>query len=149
MAIFRGSKILSVQYIQRKSYTFLDTHLCSALRYARYPTAKLWITEYGYDHVALEPTQDFFNRTAQFFDSTDYIERYSWFGAFRSNASNVGPNGAMLDEDGKLTSIGSWYLGGAETNNIPSAASSLHGNAGATTIALMVAGWIMTAILDF
>jgi hypothetical protein len=117
--------------------------------YARYPTAKLWITEYGYDHVALEPTQDFFNRTAQFFDGTDYIERYSWFGAFRSNASNVGPNGALLDADGKLTSIGSWYLGGAETNNIPSAASSLCENTGAITIALMVAGWVMTTMLEF
>ena len=35
----------------------------------------------------------------------------------------MGPNGAMLDTDGKLTSIGSWYLGGAATNNIPSMAS--------------------------
>jgi hypothetical protein len=117
--------------------------------YARYPTAKLWITEYRYDHVALEPTQDFFNRTAQFFDSTDYIERYSWFGAFRRNASNVGPNGALLDADGQLASIGSWYLGGAETNNIPSAASLLYENTGSITIALIVAGWIMITILEF
>jgi len=27
----------------------------------------------------------------------------------------------MLDQDGKLTDIGSWYLGGAATNNIPEA----------------------------
>jgi hypothetical protein len=117
--------------------------------YDRYPNAKLWIAEYRYDHVALEPTQDFFNRTAQFFDSTDYIERYSWFGAFRSNASTVGPNGALLDPDGKLTSIGSWYLGGAETNDFPSAASLLYGNTRVITIALVVVGWIMKTVLDF
>lgn len=33
--------------------------------------------------------------------------------------SNVGQNAAMLTEQGKLTDIGSWYLGGAATNNIP------------------------------
>lgn len=112
-------------------------------------TTATFQTEYGYANVGLEPTQDYFNKTAQFFDSTDYIERYSWFGAFRSNASNVGPNGCFLDDDGKLTSIGSWYLGGAETNNIPSAAPLLYGNIGAITFALIVAGWIMTAVLEF
>ena len=59
--------------------------------------------------------------------SADYVERYSWFGAFRSNASNVGPNGCMLTQDGKLTDIGSWYLGGAATNNVPSVASKIYG----------------------
>lgn len=33
--------------------------------------------------------------------------------------SNVGANSAMLTEKGKLTDIGSWYLGGVATNNIP------------------------------
>ena len=119
------------------------------MMYARYPTAKTLDHRVWIDHAALESTQDSFNRTAQFFDSTNYIERYSWFGAFRSNSSSVGPNGALLDADGQLTSIGSWYLGGAETNNIPSAASLLYGNTGSITIALIVAGWIMITILDF
>lgn len=47
------------------------------------------------------------------------ITHYSYFGAFRSDVSNVGPNVAFLTEEGKLTDIGSWYLGGAATNNIP------------------------------
>jgi hypothetical protein len=29
----------------------------------------------------------------------------------------------MLDENGKLTDIGSWYLGGAATGNIPESSS--------------------------
>ena len=28
----------------------------------------------------------------------------------------------MLDQKGQLTDVGSWYLGGVATNNIPSAA---------------------------
>jgi hypothetical protein len=30
----------------------------------------------------------------------------------------------MLTEEGKLTDIGSWYLGGAATNNIPHKAAA-------------------------
>jgi len=32
----------------------------------------------------------------------------------------VGANVSMLTSNGLLTDIGSWYLGGAATNNIPS-----------------------------
>lgn len=53
-----------------------------------------------------------------------YITHYSYFGSFRSSVSNVGPNAAMLTEKGKLTDLGSWYLGGAATGNVP------HGAAG-------------------
>ena len=51
------------------------------------------------------------------------ITHYSYFGAFRSDVSNVGPNLAMLTQDGKLTDIGSWYLGGDETGNVPKGAA--------------------------
>jgi hypothetical protein len=53
------------------------------------------------------------------------ITHYSYFGAFRSDVSNVGPNSAMLTKKGQLTDIGSWYMGGAATNNIPSGAAQL------------------------
>jgi hypothetical protein len=89
----------------------------------RFPNKNLWITEYGYNDQPLSTTQSFFNSSAAFFDQTPYIERYSYYGAFRSTVSNVGPNAAMLDASGQLTDIGSWYLGRAATNNIPSVAS--------------------------
>lgn len=47
------------------------------------------------------------------------VTRYSYFGAFRSDVSNVGPNSAMLNDEGKLTDIGSWYLGDVATHNTP------------------------------
>lgn len=41
--------------------------------------------------------------------------------------SNVGPNAAMLTQNGELTDIGSWYLGGSETGNIPKGAARRKG----------------------
>lgn len=57
--------------------------------------------------------------------NTSNITHYSYFGAFRSDVSNVGPNSAMLTQKGQFTDIGSWYMGGAATNNIPGGAAHL------------------------
>jgi len=84
-----------------------------------FPNISIWITEYALNNDTLSDTQSFFNMTADYFDRIDYIDRYSYFGSFRSSVSNVGPNVAMLTQKGLLTDIGSWYLGGAATNNIP------------------------------
>jgi hypothetical protein len=78
------------------------------------------VTEYALNNDTLTNTQAFFNQTAEYFDSLNQTTRYSYFGSFRSDVSNVGPNVAMLTQNGQLTDIGSWYLGGAATNNIPS-----------------------------
>lgn len=79
----------------------------------------IWVTEYALNDQPLSDTQYFFNTSAAYYDRIDYIERYSYFGSFRSSVSNVGPNAAMLTQKGELTDIGSWYLGGAATNNVP------------------------------
>lgn len=89
-----------------------------------YPNTSLWITEYALPEANLSDTQSFFQESAEYFDRLDYVERYSYFGSFRSSASNVGANVAMLTQDGKLTDIGSWYLGGAATGNVPSSSGS-------------------------
>ncbi|KAG4443965.1 hypothetical protein IFR05_000605 [Cadophora sp. M221] len=88
---------------------------------ATYPNVTQWITEYALNDQPLEATQGFFNMSAEYFDRLDNVGRYSYFGSFRSDVSNVGPNAAMLTQKGELTDIGSWYLGGAATNNIPKA----------------------------
>jgi hypothetical protein len=71
------------------------------------------------------------------------ITHYSYFGAFRSDVSNVGANAAMLTQDGKLTDIGSWYLGGAATNNVPEAsgASAVGAAPGAFALSLVAMAW--------
>lgn len=49
--------------------------------------------------------------SAEYLDRLPYIERYSFFGAFRSSVSNIGTNATMLSVGGRLTDIGKWYLG--------------------------------------
>lgn len=86
-----------------------------------YPNVSQWITEWALNDEPLSTTQTFFNGTINYLDKLSNVERYSYFGSFRSDVSNVGPNAAMLDQTGALTDIGSWYLGGAATHNIPQA----------------------------
>jgi len=107
---------------------FIPFSLTQTNRYNK----SIWVTEYAYNNQSLSDTQNFFNTSAQYFDRLSNIERYSYFGSFRSSVSNVGPNAAMLTQNGLLTDIGSWYLGGAATNNIPSSqggAASVKANA--------------------
>ncbi|KAH8809170.1 glycosyl hydrolase catalytic core-domain-containing protein [Xylogone sp. PMI_703] len=95
---------------------------------ATYPNISIWVTEYALPNDNLANTQSFFNSSAEYFDRISYIERYSYFGSFRSSVSNVGPYAAMLDENGNLTDIGSWYLGGAATGIIPSGSDTASGS---------------------
>ncbi|KAG5928573.1 hypothetical protein E4U42_000381 [Claviceps africana] len=88
-------------------------------RKATWPDAEIWVTEYAYAHHDLQATQAFYNQTAEYFDRIDYVGRYSYFGAFRSTNSNVGPNAAFLNGDGRLTDIGSWYSGFGATGVNP------------------------------
>lgn len=88
----------------------------------------------------IEQTQGFFNMSAEYFDRLPSVERYSYFGSFRSDVSNVGPNAAMLTQKGELTDIGSWYLGGAATGKVGKAGN---GKSAASTEVVAV-GWVVS-----
>ncbi|KAF2028712.1 hypothetical protein EK21DRAFT_101605 [Setomelanomma holmii] len=90
---------------------------------AKWPDKEVWITEFGYPKHDLRMTQEFWNMSSRSLDSWPNITHYSYFGAFRSDVSNVGPNAAMLDQNGALTDIGSWFLGGSATNFVPKKSS--------------------------
>lgn len=90
----------------------------------------MWITEYNLADQDLQTTQAFYNTSAEYFDRLDFVERYSLFGAFRSDVSNVGPNAAMLSADGELTDIGAWYLGRQGTGVLPSQGAKQASSAG-------------------
>ncbi|KAJ2891981.1 Alkali-sensitive linkage protein 1-like protein 3 [Zalerion maritima] len=113
-----------------------------------FPDTPLWITEYAYAHQDLKPTQYFYNQSQEYFDRLDFVERYSYFGSFRSEDSNVGKNAAFLNNDGNLTDIGSWYMGGAATGIDPQSGAvgrtSMDGGRwtllGCLGVALMVVG---------
>jgi len=72
------------------------------------------------------------------------ITHYSYFGAFRSDVSNVGANAAMLTQDGELTDIGSWYMGGAATNNVPEASGASAVGAAPATLALSLVAMLFS-----
>lgn len=80
-------------------------------RLAQWPDAEIWVTEYALAHQELNPTKKHFETTLEWLDREDFIGRYTYFGAFRSDISNVGPNAAFLNNDGDLTKIGKEYLG--------------------------------------
>lgn len=92
---------------------------------------EIWVTEYNDPDQDLLDTQSFFNTSCEYMDRLSYVQRYSIFAAFRSDASNVGPNATMLSSGGQLTDIGAWYLGRSETGVNPTDTQSL----GAVTMA--------------
>lgn len=88
--------------------------------YSKNVTGGLWLTEFAYPDANLTETQTYYNQTINFLDQWDYITHYSYFGAFRSDVSNIGMNVSFLDSAGKLTDIGSWYMGGDATGELRS-----------------------------
>ena len=77
----------------------------------RFPDARIWVTEYAYADRNLDETQEFYRQSEEYLDNHPNVDRYSYFGAFRSHVSNIGPNATFLNADGQLTDIGLWYLG--------------------------------------
>ncbi|KAI9789397.1 MAG: hypothetical protein M1816_006057 [Peltula sp. TS41687] len=88
-----------------------------------YPNMTIWVTEYALAHANLKDSQAFYKTSAEYFDRIDYITHYSYFGSFRSSVSNVGPNAAMLTQDGMITDIGAWYLNVPAQGNVPKGAA--------------------------
>lgn len=118
-------------------------------RLDRFPNTSLWVTEYNYDNQDLATTQSFFNSSVQLLDSWDQVERYSFFGAFRSTKSNVGANAAMLSAGGQLTDMGAWYLDRPATGVLPSSTKESSGAAalGRGWIGVVLGGVAVVALL--
>jgi hypothetical protein len=79
----------------------------------------IWVTELGIAHTTLQATESMFNSSIPWLDGLSWVERYAWFGSFRSTDSNLGPNATMLNAQGGLTQLGNQYL-----NVAPSASSA-------------------------
>jgi len=90
---------------------------------------------------------NFFNESLEYLDRLDYIERYAWFGGFRDSDSNVGPNGAMLDDDGTINELGALYLGGGEGSKAADVSLGIKGiEAGGSLLYVMVAVGFLWAV---
>ncbi|CAK3907252.1 glycoside hydrolase family 128 [Lecanosticta acicola] len=99
--------------------------------------SSIWVTEYGYPGQSLQNVQSYYNQTSAFLNRVSWIDRYSYFGSFRSDVSNVGPNAAMLTQKGELTDIGAWYLGESATGNVPKGDASTIAKGAVWAIALV------------
>ncbi|KAL5116085.1 hypothetical protein ACEQ8H_005981 [Pleosporales sp. CAS-2024a] len=74
---------------------------------------KIWVTEMALPQQSAQNTLAMMNETLPYLDKTDYVERYAWFGAFRSNSANewTGDAVALFNKDGGLTNLGALYMG--------------------------------------
>jgi len=84
----------------------------------------IWVTEWACENFADSKAQcsdaeiaTFMNETQSFMDNTDWVERYAWFGAFRTMPSDVNPALALLDKDGKITPLGKQYIGSTSNDS--------------------------------
>lgn len=75
---------------------------------------KIWITEMGLPQADAEATVQMMNTTLPYLDDEKSVERYAWFGAFRTADANewTGDGVALFDKDGGLTELGTLYMGG-------------------------------------
>jgi hypothetical protein len=74
---------------------------------------KIWVTEVALPQQSDEATVQMMNQTLPYLDKLDYVERYAWFGAFRTDDANewTGDGVALFDKDGGLTELGALYMG--------------------------------------
>jgi hypothetical protein len=74
----------------------------------------IWVTEWACQNFVDQNSQCskddialFLNKTQDFLDSTDYVERYAWFGV----PGIINPDNALVTQDGQLTPLGEQYVG--------------------------------------
>lgn len=74
---------------------------------------KIWVTEMGLPQQSTDNTVQMMNQTLPYLDKLDYVEKYAWFGAFRTSDANpwTGKGVALFDGSGGLTDLGALYLG--------------------------------------
>ncbi|KAH8728136.1 glycosyl hydrolase catalytic core-domain-containing protein [Phaeosphaeriaceae sp. PMI808] len=79
----------------------------------RNPPLKIWVTEMGLPQQSADATVDMMNKTLPYLDKLEHVERYAWFGAFRTKEANAwtGKGVALFDGDGGLTQLGALYMG--------------------------------------
>lgn len=81
---------------------------------SRNPPLKIWITEMALPQQSAENTQGMMNASLPYLDKLENVEKYAWFGAFRTDDSNAwtGKGVSLFDGDGGLTALGALYMGG-------------------------------------
>lgn len=73
----------------------------------------IWLTEWALPQQSAEATTQMMNQSLAYLDALSYVEKYAWFGAFRTNDANewTGNGVALFDKSGGLTEAGATYMG--------------------------------------
>lgn len=150
MALLRDWQTILASTLQREWPATSCKSKGRVLTSRRFPNTSIWVTEYNLNNQSLRDTQVFYNMSAEYLDRLPYIERYSFFGAFRSSVSNVGANATMLSVGGRLTDIGRWYLGRAGNGVDPKSTDSgspAPGRRWAVLSSLVLAFFVMILVI--
>lgn len=99
----------------------------------------IWVTEWAChdfsgrdEQCSYEEVVLFLNETQSFMDRTEWVERYSWFGAMRT-MRDVNPSNALLGENGALSDLGRQYIGEINATTTLNSSSTDNGNDGPRT----------------
>ncbi|KAF1947395.1 hypothetical protein EJ02DRAFT_88949 [Clathrospora elynae] len=110
----------------------------------------IWVTEMALPQQNAQDTVGMMNQTLPYLDKLDYVERYSWFGAFRTDDANewTGDGVALFDGHGGLTALGALYMGngfkvGQKGEGVEDAASGLR-----VSVGLMAALCVWSAVFS-
>lgn len=85
--------------------------LAARVQWARttFPDLKVWVIEWGPAALTLEDTKTEVAKILEYLDKE--VDRHAYRGSLRSNIqTNLGPNAAMFDAEGKLTDVGKLVL---------------------------------------
>lgn len=76
----------------------------------------LWVTEWACHNFVDRDAQcseedvvQFMNKTQSFMDTSDFVERYAWFGAMK-DMQGVDQDNALMDNKGVINSLGRQYI---------------------------------------
>ncbi len=81
----------------------------------------VWVTEFACTSwnrdqpVSQDEINQFFDQILARLDNTDWLERYSWFGAVRRLPDALGSGNCLIGSDGQLSEFGRKYVGIQET----------------------------------
>ncbi|KAI0024021.1 glycoside hydrolase family 128 protein [Xylariomycetidae sp. FL0641] len=77
---------------------------------------KIWVSEFALVQQDESETFAMMNQTLPYLDNLDSVEKYAWFGVFRPKDANdwTGDSVSLLQNDGGLSELGAYYLGGEE-----------------------------------
>ncbi|KAI1322351.1 glycosyl hydrolase catalytic core-domain-containing protein [Xylariaceae sp. FL0255] len=107
---------------------------------------KVWVPELGLAQESMDTTLAMMNQSLPYLDALSYVERYAWFGVFRPKEANewTGNGIALLENDGGLSELGAYYLGG-EQNGFKTGQQGSGGNSSGMRLSLLVL-WVASTM---